>query len=36
METKNQQSGNEEKNSVYQCLMKCDADKVYNHRQNRI
>ena len=34
METKNQQSGNEEKNTVYHCPMRCEADKVYNHPGN--
>lgn len=36
METKNQQSGKEEKNTVYQCFIRGKADKVYNHQQNRI
>ena len=34
METKNQQSGNEEKITVYNCPMGCEADKVYNHPGN--
>lgn len=34
METKKQLSGHEEINMVYQCAMKCEKDKVYDHPGN--
>jgi len=34
METKNQDSEQKEKNTVYQCTMKCEGDKVYDHPGN--
>jgi Cu2+-exporting ATPase len=34
METKNQQSENEEKNTIYHCPMRCEEDKTYDHPGN--
>ncbi len=34
METKQQQSEKEEKTTVYQCPMKCEGSKTYNHEGN--
>lgn len=34
METKKQHPGHEEKTTVYQCPMRCEKDKVYNHPGN--
>ena len=34
METKKQQSIKEEKTTIYQCPMKCEDSKTYNHEGN--
>jgi len=34
METKNQQSENEEKDTIYHCPMRCEEDKTYDHPGN--
>ena len=34
METKNQKSENEEKNTIYHCPMRCEDDKMYDHPGN--
>ena len=34
METKNQQSENKEKNTIYHCPMRCEEDKTYDHPGN--
>jgi Cu+-exporting ATPase len=34
METKNQQSENEGKNTIYHCPMRCEEHKTYDHPGN--
>ena len=34
METKKQQAVKEEKASIYQCTMKCEGSKTYDHEGN--
>jgi len=34
METKKQQSVKEEKKTIYQCPMKCEGSKTYDHEGN--